>query len=129
MRQKCSIDRQVSFDDKGSFSMKAITISVAIAAAISPAAAHAEDFLGGRIAVVGGWDGVNVDVENIGGTGINIDESHDGATFGILTGYNFPHGPGAIIGIGTSTMFPNNNKQFTRDAASFNIQPGRQPKR
>src|SRR3546814_9613926 len=84
MRQKCSIYRQVSFDDKGSFSMKAITISVAIAAAISPAAAHAEDFLGGRIAVVGGWDGVNVDVDNIGGTALNLDETHDGATFGQL---------------------------------------------
>src|SRR3546814_20676349 len=55
------------------------------------------------------------------GTGINIDESHDGATFGILTGYHFPLGPGAIIGIGTSTMFSNNSKKFTRGADSFKI--------
>src|SRR3546814_8084215 len=48
-----------------------------------------------------------------------------GATFGILTGYHFPLGPGAIIGIGTSTMFSNNSKKFTRGADSFKIEAGR----
>lgn len=93
--------------------MKLLVMAAVLAAAAAPAAAHAEDFLGGRIGVVGGWDGVNVDVNNVGGTGRNFDKTYDGATFGILTGYHWAMGESTIIGIGTSTMFSNNSKKFT----------------
>jgi len=105
--------------------MKSLVLSAVIATAMLPAAAHAEDFLGGRIGLVGGWDHVVFEVENIGGTGTDIDRNWDGATFGIVTGYHFPLGEGAIIGIGTSTMFSNNSKKFTDGANTFKVEAGR----
>ena len=105
--------------------MKSIALATTLALAMAPAAAHAEDFLGGRIGLVGGWDRVSVDVSNIDGRGTNFDKNYDGATFGLLTGYNFPLGETAIIGVGTSTMFSNNSKKFVVGANSLKVEAGR----
>lgn len=91
--------------------MKSFVIAAILATAAIPATASAEDFLGGRIGVVGGWDGVDVDVDDVGGL-TNLGGSHDDVTFGLLTGYHFPLGDSAIWGVGTSTMFSNNSKKF-----------------
>ena len=104
--------------------MKALVIAAVVAAAMVPAAAQAqEDFLGGRIGIVGGWDSVNVDVNNVGGTGQNFDKNYDGATFGLLTGYHWSLGEGLIIGVGTSTMFSNNSKKFNIPGPTINPPP------
>lgn len=92
--------------------MKSFVIAAILAAASVPVAAHAEDFRGGRIGIVGGWDSVNVDVNDIGTGTTDIDKNYDGATFGILTGYHWGIGETGIFGVGTSTMFSNNSKKF-----------------
>lgn len=92
--------------------MKATIIAAAMATAVLPVAAHAEDFLGGRVGIVGGWDHVSVDANNIGGTTLDRHENYDGFTLGLLTGYHWELSPGWIIGVGTSTMFSNNSKTF-----------------
>ena len=88
--------------------MKFRYLAAVFALTLAPATAQAGDFLGGRIGVVGGWDDISLDVDEL-----DFHESTSGATFGIITGYHFPIGGGAIIGIGTSTMFSNNEKKFT----------------
>jgi outer membrane immunogenic protein len=103
--------------------MNAKIIAAAIAAAALPAAAHAEDFLGGRIGIIAGWDSVNVDVNNVGGTGADFDKSYDGAAFGLLTGYHFRLAEGWIVGIGTSSMFSNNSKKFSVPGPTINPPP------
>lgn len=105
--------------------MRTQVVGAALAAMMLPAAAHAEDFLGGRIGLVGGWDRVSIEAENIDGLGTDIDENFDGATFGIVTGYHWPLGEGAIIGVGTSTMFSNNSKTVNVGADSFKVEAGR----
>jgi outer membrane immunogenic protein len=102
--------------------MKSLVLS-AVIAALLPAAAHAEDFLGGRIGLVGGWDSVNVDVDNVDGRGTDFDKNYDGATFGIVTGYHWPLGEGMIFGVGTSTMFSNNSKKFNVPGPTINPPP------
>ena len=104
--------------------MKATLIATAIAAAALPAAAaHAEDFLGPRVGIVGGWDHVKVDVNDIGGTTQDRNENYDGFTLGLLTGYHWALSPGWIIGVGTSTMFSNNSKTFTFNGPCINPRP------
>ena len=105
--------------------MRTQVVGAALAAMMLPAAAHAEDFLGGRNGLVGGWDRVSIEAENIDGLGTDIDENFDGATFGIVTGYHWPLGEGAIIGVGTSTMFSNNSKTVNVGADSFKVEAGR----
>jgi len=104
--------------------MKATLIATAIAAAAAlPAAAQAEDFLGGRIAIIGGWDHVDIDVNNIGPGGADFSRNYDGATYGLLTGYHWALSPGWIIGVGTSTMIGNNSKKFTFSGPCINPRP------
>jgi outer membrane immunogenic protein len=103
--------------------MKTIVLAAIVAAAMAPAAAQAEDFLGGRIGVVGGWDSVNVDVNNVGGTGNDFDKSYDGFTAGLLTGYHWRLTDGWIIGVGTSTMFSDNSKKFRIPGPTINPPP------
>jgi outer membrane immunogenic protein len=96
--------------------MKFRYLAAAVALTVVPATAQAADFTGGRIGLVGGWDDITLDNNNLG-----IDRSTSGATFGIVTGYHFPIGSGAIIGIGTSTMFSNNEKKFKNGAATLKL--------
>lgn len=98
--------------------MKLFAIAALLAAASVPAAAHAEDFRGGRIGIVGGWDSVNVDVSDIGTSTTDIDKNYDGATFGLMTGYHWGIGDTGIFGVGTSTMFSNNSKKFNLPAVT-----------
>jgi outer membrane immunogenic protein len=104
--------------------MKAKIIAAVIAATALPAAAHAEDFLGGRIGIVGGWDQVDVDVNNIGPNGrYDYSKKYDDITFGLLTGYHWALAPGWIIGIGTSTMFSDGSKKFSVPGPQINPPP------
>jgi len=100
--------------------MKLRYIAAACTLALAPTAAQANDFLGPRIGIVGGWDSVSHEIDEI-----DFDESTSGATFGIVTGYHFPLGEGAIFGIGTSTMFSSADKTFTSGADTLEIEAKR----
>lgn len=104
--------------------MKAFVIAATLVTVSLPAAAQAEDFLGGRIGIVGGWDSVNVDVNNVGGVaGRDFDENYDGFTMGLMTGYHWSLAEGWIWGVGTSTMFSNNSKKFNVPGPTINPPP------
>lgn len=103
--------------------MKKTIMAAAFAAALLPAAAQAEDFLGGRVGIVGGWDQVKIDADNFDGRGTNFNKNYDGFTLGLLTGYHFALGEGWIIGVGTSTMFSNNSKKFSVPGPTINPPP------
>ena len=91
-------------------------LSAVILSALLPAAAHAADFNGRRLQILGGWDSVSYENKSHG-----VDKDLSDAAFGIASGYDFQVAPTAIFGIGASTILSSVSGTRTNGADTYKV--------